>query len=116
MLIDGSVVGLAQFCEKLQKYCVLQYFVGIDLLMLCKVRCQKMWETICGLIRQNDNRSVFCGLESWSRLCQKVWKCCKLEDFVRFYNVRTARVKMRTASAAKESRTFSPSSASVSLE
>ena len=64
MLIDCSVFRLAQFCEKLQKYCVLQYFVGIDLLMLCKVEGQKVRETICGLIYQDDNGSVFCGLES----------------------------------------------------
>ena len=93
MLIDRSVFGLAQFCEKLQKYCVLQYFVGIDLLMLCKVEGQKIRETTCGLIYQDDNRSVFCGLESWSRICQKVWKRCKLQDIVRFYNIRTACVK-----------------------
>ena len=53
MLIDRSVFGLAQFCEKLQKYCVLQYFVGIDLLMLCKVKGQKslgnyLWVDLSG--------------------------------------------------------------------
>ena len=93
MLIDGSVFGLAQFCEKLQKHCVLQYFVGIDLLMLCKVEGQKFRETTYGLIYQDDNRSVLCGLASWIRICQKVWRRCKVQDFVRFYNVLTARVK-----------------------
>ena len=75
MPIDRSVFGLAQFCEKLQRHCVLQYFVGIDLLMLCKVEGQKIRETTCGLIYQDDNRSVFAlkiGVEFVKRFASPV--------------------------------------------
>ena len=57
--------------------------------MSWKVEGQKIRGTTGGLISQDDNRSVFCGFAYWNRLCQKASKCQKLQDFVRFYNVRT---------------------------
>ena len=67
--------------------------MAVDSLMLCTVEGLKIRGTTCGFSYQDCNRSYFCGFGSSGLNFEKALKCCRLQDFMRFYNVRTARMK-----------------------